>query len=283
MNQGDMFVADLVDVPIKGEMSTMEFPLFSLATKPDKEIYRYDNPKTGDWLEIIPSVRGRATQHDKDVLLFAMSQIVEGLKRGREVGREVGRKVQITAHEFLVATGRSRGGKAYDELLSSLERLRGTTFKAGIERLLDGKTHKKGEVFGLIDSAKVISANGRMVAIDIELGERIFLALGRHDVLTYSPEYYGLRSPMTRRLYELCRKHCGKQPIWEIGLEKLHDKVGSRASRREFRRQIVQTVKKQPIPDYMIDYQRRIPGKPGTEKVVVMLDLDGELREELAG
>jgi plasmid replication initiation protein len=277
--QQDLFVADLVDVSVRGEMSSMEFPLFSLSTKPDTEIFRYTNPDTGDWIEIIPSANGRATQHDKDILIYATSQIVAAAKEGRPVSR----LVKIKAHDYLVSTARNVSGKSYDELMTSLARLRGTTFKASIDRFLDGKNEKRGEVFGLINEARVLAKDDRMIGIEIEISERLFNAISNKHVLTYNPEYYKIRSPVTRRLYELCRKHCGNQAIWEIGFAKLKSKVGSKANDKEFRRMLKATVQKQPIPDYHIDYRAQVKGLPGREKVIIMLDKDGEIRRAEVG
>ena len=38
------------------------------------------------------------------------------------------------------------------------------------------------------------------------------------SVLTLSRDYFRLRKPLERRVYELARKHCGRQPEWRIGL-----------------------------------------------------------------
>jgi len=57
----------------------MEHPFFSLSKNPDTTIRRYEH--NGNWLEIVPSVKGLATIYDKDVLIYCISQIMEKLKR----------------------------------------------------------------------------------------------------------------------------------------------------------------------------------------------------------
>lgn len=48
-----------------------------------------------------------------------------------------------------------------------------------------------------------------------------------------APDYFNLRKPIERRIYEIARKHCGDQELFKIGLEKLQLKVGClRAMRR---------------------------------------------------
>jgi hypothetical protein len=53
MQQGDFFVSDIFDAAPKGDMASMEHPVFSISTKPDKNIRRYEN---GDvFVEVVPS------------------------------------------------------------------------------------------------------------------------------------------------------------------------------------------------------------------------------------
>ena len=77
MQQGDFFVCDIFDAAPKGDMASMEHPVFSISTKPDKNIRRYEN---GDvFVEIVPSVKGLATVYDRDILIFCISQVIASL------------------------------------------------------------------------------------------------------------------------------------------------------------------------------------------------------------
>ena len=70
----------------KDDMASMEHPLFTLATRPDRRILRYAH---GDaTIEVTPSVKGLATIHDKDVLIFCVSQLMAALNAGRPVGAD---------------------------------------------------------------------------------------------------------------------------------------------------------------------------------------------------
>ena len=67
--QRDFFIADIFDsLPFKDDMATMEHPLFSLSTKPDKRALTYT--QAGSTIEIQPSYWGLPTIFDKDVLLY---------------------------------------------------------------------------------------------------------------------------------------------------------------------------------------------------------------------
>jgi len=100
------------------------------------------------------------------------------------------------------------GGDEYRRLHDTLGRLRGTTIKTNINTKGGAdKTSRRGEVFGLIDDARIVEHEGKTIGVEITLSERIFNAINEKHVLTYSREYFGLTSPNERRMYELCRKH----------------------------------------------------------------------------
>lgn len=73
----DFFQCDILDATPKSDMVSMEHPIFSLSTKPDTTIRFYEH--NGNTLEVVPSVLGLATIWDKDILLYCISQLVEGI------------------------------------------------------------------------------------------------------------------------------------------------------------------------------------------------------------
>ncbi|CRB50028.1 Replication initiator protein A [Salmonella enterica subsp. enterica serovar Typhi] len=60
-------------------------------------------------------------------------------------------------------------------------------------------------------------------------------AIETDQVVTISHDYFRLRRPLERRLYEIARKHCGSSPKWQIGLANLQNKTGSNAPIKRFR------------------------------------------------
>ena len=82
----------------------------------------------------------------------------------------------------------------------------------------------------------------------------LYRAIEAKQVKTISPDYFRLRKPLDRRIYELCAKHCGKQKEWYISLETLHKKSGSMATLREFRRAVRSLVASNDLPDYRLTY-----------------------------
>ena len=56
----DLFICDVLDAIPKDDMASMEHPIFSLATKPDRRVFRYEH--NGNVIEIIPSGKGLAEE-----------------------------------------------------------------------------------------------------------------------------------------------------------------------------------------------------------------------------
>ena len=71
--------------------------------------------------------------------------------------------------------------------------------------------------------------------------------------MTISHDYFRLRRPLERRLYEIARKHCGNQEKWHIRLSKLQEKTGSNAPLKKFRLNIRQIIRDNHTPFYRIE------------------------------
>lgn len=248
----DFFVCDIFDAAPKGDMASMEHPVFSLSTKPDRRQRRYELKDR--FVEITPSVLGLATIHDRDILIYCISQLIAAANEGREITS----KVRFKAYDLLTATNRMTNGQGYDGLKAALERLRGTTISTNI--ITGGE--EQLDVFGLIDRAKIVrqTRDGRMQEVEVDLSDWVFNAIRSNEVLTLHRDYFRLRKPLERRIYELARKHCGAKTEWRIGLELLQKKCGSSSSTREFKR-LVQGIASADIEhSHMPDYAIRIEG-----------------------
>lgn len=250
MQQTDFFVCDIFDAAPKGDMASMQHPIFSISTKPDMRRRRYES---GDqFVEVRPSDRGIATVHDRDVLIFCISQVMAALNEGRKVER----KMRFKAFDLLSATNRPTGGEAYIRLKDALERLSGTRVQTNIitggEEVLDD--------FGLIDRFRIVreTRDGRMQEVEVELSDWVYNAIQHREVLTLHRDYFRLRKPLERRIYELARKHCGAKQEWKIGLMKLQEKCGSSSTSKEFRRLISVVVRQDEEYGHMPDYSVRM-------------------------
>lgn len=243
----DFFLADLFDYAMKDDGASMEAPIFTLSTKPDLTIWEWRSKDGSKYVKVAPSVMGRATQHDKDVLIYVVSQLVDGLNRGRDDAKN--RTVRFTVYDFLVTTNRQTSGDGYQRLHDAFERLRGTSITTDIRT--GGERVKQG--FGIIDEWRIIErskSDERMMAVEVTLSRWLYNAVQAFEVLTIHPDYFRLRKPLARRLYELARKHCGHQTQWTITLELLQEKAGSKSTLKEFRRAVRAIQADDSLPEY---------------------------------
>lgn len=241
----DFFVCDIFDAAPKDDMGSMEHPMFSLSTRPDRRILSYEH--NGVDIQVTPSVRGLATIHDKDVLIYCISQLMAALNAGRAISRTL----HLKAHDLLVATNRETSGDGYKRLRDALERLAGTRITTNFET--GGQEVTTG--FGLIESWQIVrkTRGGRMVSVAVTLSDWLFRAVMSKSVLTLSRDYFRLRKPLERRIYELARKHCGRQAEWTVSVETLLKKSGSASPRRVFRKMLRDMIAADLLPDYRIE------------------------------
>lgn len=245
--QGDFFVADILDAVPKDDTASMEHPLFALKAG-DRRVRVYE--RNGVTVKVMPGTYGCATIHDKDVWIYCISQLVEAMNRGRE---DISRTVRFTAYDFLVTTNRPTAGVGYKRMAEALGRLAGTRIETNIET--GGYREKAG--FGLIDSWRVVEKSpddDRMVAVEVTLPDWLFRAVRDRQVLTLSRDYFRLRKPLDRRIYELARKHCGHQSRWKVRLAVLHEKSGSTAPLRNFRIDMKALAESDELPDYRMAF-----------------------------
>lgn len=246
----DLFVCDVLDTVPKDDMASMEHPIFSLSTNLDTRVRRYEH--NGNSIQVAPSVLGLATIHDKDILIFCISQIMAKINRGETPSRTV----RLQAYDLLVSTNRQTSGRGYKLLKEAFERLRGTSITTDIrtngERVISG--------FGLLDSWEITIKDPnteRMVEIQATLSKWMYNSILGNEVLTISRDYFRLRKPLERRIYELARKHCGTQKEWRIDLETLRKKCGASSSPRYFKfaiHEIIANNKQEDhFPDYLLD------------------------------
>lgn len=243
----DFFLCDIAGAIPKDDMASMEHPVFSLSTRPDRRVLSYAHK--GISVEITPSVKGLATIHDKDVLIFCISQLVAALNAGRPTAR----RLELVAHDLLTATGRETSGDSYRRLREAFERLAGTRITTNI-RTGDTDTTTG---FGLIEEWRIVrrTRSGRMVSVSVTLSDWLYRAVLTRSVLTLSRDYFGLRKPLERRLYELARKHCGRQPRWQVSMAVLCAKSGSASPLRVFRRMVKDIAAADPLPDYSLSVE----------------------------
>jgi plasmid replication initiation protein len=247
----------VADAVLKDLMPAMEHPFYALSKKPDTAVRRYEQNDL--WLEVIPSVKGQATIYDKDILIYAVSQIMHKINRNEKVDR----RLRFRPRDLLIFTNRGTGGRDYDALMEGLDRLAGTVIKTNIRGHNSDTSIPLGDqeeigLFHLIENAVVRRKNGtkdgRILWAEIQISEWVFNNIRRRQVLTLHRNYFRLRKPIERRLYEIARKLCGSQPSHQIGLEKLLRRTGARMPLKRFRHAIRELARLDHLPDYSLRF-----------------------------
>jgi len=242
----DFCLDSLLSAPIKGVQQTMEFPFFCLTKKPRTTPLIYNDGMVK--IEISPGADGMATIWDKDVLIYCASLINERIERGASVER----RIIVPGHDILKVCQRGTGKHSYDLLLKALARLRGTTIKTNV--LAGNERERSG--FGWIDNYRVVErldSRGKtiMAGVEIWLNQWMFRAIvNERRVLSLDQAYFKLKMGLERRIYELARKHCGRQARWDIGMPRLQEKCGTGNLLRNFKDDLKTIIERDSLPGY---------------------------------
>ena len=261
-HQPRLWSIDIGSISLKDTHQQMEFPFFSLSKHRDLEPRHYED-HLGNTLEITAHSMGLPTIYDKDFLIYAVSLVMERLNRGETASR----RIVMHAADMLEFANRTKSGRDYQAVDDALTRLRGCTIKTNIRTGDVCQT----SIFGLIEKGDLIRKygfDGRLQRVEVTLSEWLWNAIEARQVLTLHPDYFRLRQPLERRIYEVARKFCGRQPEWRIRLILLHHRCGSKSSLKEFRRSFRKLIAK----GNLLDYEMRFDS---ARDVVVFRRLEG--------
>lgn len=256
--QLELFVADLVDVPVKGERESLSLPFFSLSKgKRTRMTYEHN----GVLVDVsAPAQYGIATIWDSDVLLWCASELIAG----RERGRETSPRLSLRPYELLKATGRDTGGGSYQQLQDALQRLKATTVRTNVR----GPGGERTVLFSWLERVQIdYDAGGKAKGVEITLPQWFYDAVLNGTVLTLTPEYFKITGGLERWLYRLVRRHAGNQIHgWTFGIDELHRKSGSAQAMKYFARDLRKIVAADALPEYHLELLAR-QGGPGVHAV----------------
>lgn len=247
--QIDLFVETMAAAPLRNDRATMEFPFFALQKRPLMTPITYQDGNVT--IRVSPGERGIASIWDKDVLIYLSSLINAKIERGEEVSRTV----RIAAYDMLRVTRRHTGKNGYQEIYDALFRLRSTTITTDIQS--GGERETRG--FGWIDSFRILTKENKagnkvMQGLEITLNDWTFRALVKdRRVLAINPAYFDLTGGLERRLYEIARKHVGRQAEWKVSLLLLAKKCGTmQRNLRRFKFDLKELAELDRLPDYQM-------------------------------
>jgi plasmid replication initiation protein len=244
----------------------MEMPVFSFSTKPDMAVWNWASSDGKRAVEVTPSRLGRATMHDKDFIIFLISQVMADVNKGGVPQR----RIQVRLTDFFSATGktvnkratRNTGSKdTYQLAEEALDRLKSTGIKVRTTNEAGGRRTDSISFIGDWSIVERSKGDGRATIIEVAVSDWMQRIVEEKTVLTISPDYFKLRKPLEKKLYEIARKHVGEKAKWKIGEIELKEKTGSRASMKEFRRMVRDICNADNIPDYRMTPSTKVTGE----------------------
>jgi plasmid replication initiation protein len=247
--QLDFFVAYLVDVPLRDQLDTMERPFFSLSKNKRLNHIEYTSPDGKVWVKVFPNQAfGMATIWDADILIWAISQLVELINRGQTL---VPRTIRFHPYDLLKAIGRNPNGKrGYELLRYALRRLAHTAIETNIR----AGGLKKTASFHWLDSWREIAneRTGKTLMMELTVPDWLYTGILKHTgILSIHPDYFQLTGGLERWLYRVARKHAGMQRNgFFISLPTLHKKSGCESPYRRFKHELRKIVKRDELPEY---------------------------------
>lgn len=166
-------------------------------------------------------------------------------------GQEIGDTVRFSMREMCIAINRPIGGDHYKRIENAIDRLQGTQF---ITNVRTGKETER-RTFSMIDEGGMVKneAFTRNDYCEIKISRWLMRAIEANEVVSISRDYFRLRRPLERRLYEIARKFCGNKSKWQIGLANLQDRTGSNAPLKRFRLNLREIIKADVTPFYSFE------------------------------
>ncbi|MGP9496823.1 replication initiator protein A [Pseudoalteromonas sp. AOP7-A1-14] len=250
------FECKMTHVNLKSDMFSMVWPVFALDGKSKGTL---DFSYKGVSIKIVPSVLGRATIKDKEILIYCLSHIMAA----KNAKLELSNTVRFNTYDLLKATGRGTSGKEYKLVEKALYRLAGTLITTDYK--FNGR--KFLENMGLIEGFKLIEGSG-LSRWQVTLPDWLIETIDDNDVLTLHEDYFQLSKPFDRRLYEVCRKRCGRPSKQVIKLDNLRERIGVRLPLSALKNRI-QKIKK------ILDYRIRVE----SDDVLIFRDTESGRRQ----
>ena len=116
-----------------------------------------------------------------------------------------------------------------------------------------------------------------MQEIEVKLSDWVYNAIHSQEVLTLHRDYFRLRRPIERRMYEIARKHCGRKSEWRISLSLLRKKCGSGSTLKEFKRLVGKVISDDIENNHMPDYSVRLDERGGGRNDIVVFQSKGSI------
>lgn len=252
--QFEMFftLPDFSDISLRDYQETMQRPFFSLSKRRRVKPIEYISPDKSVTVHVSANpTYGMATIWDADIMIYLASHLNELRERGQN---ELSPVIRIQPGDLLKRICWGTSGRAYERLVSALDRLQATTIKTNIR----ASAKSRETTFSWIDSYThlVDERTQRSLGMEITLSKWFFDGvMDKRNILSISPLYFEITSGLGKWLYRASRKHAGGNGAegFTIGFETLHQKSGSESSYPVFKRKLLELAKGNDLPDISLE------------------------------
>ena len=232
-------------VALRDAIDLMAWPCFALGKQPRHMPIHHEY--RGDFMRAAPVAAGLglATIWDADLLIWAVSQLVEAHDRRLSVSPVL----MVSGFQVLRFIGRGAGRTQYRQLAAALDRLAGSAVETSIGASLAAPARFRWiERWVRTDGGLMITMPDWLLAVVIE----------RRRVLRIDPAYLRLTGGIARWLWRLLRRHAHEKSTgWEISLLALHARSGSLARPTDFVADLRRIARANALPGYRLSLVRR--------------------------
>lgn len=227
-----MFIADHHKRNPRCIQDILAYPYFSLTKQKRTKPMHFLNKEQNIRIEIHGlAIHGIANIHDADLLLWFSAEI----RRHYEKTGQITHRIFYNPRKMLTEIGRGKGGMQMERLQESLQRLVSTYVQTTVR--IEHQTKKGG--FHWLDywtSSQNNQTGETRHLWSVGMSEWLIQGIIQDtNILTIHPGYYALTSGLEKRLYQIARKHAGKQSFGAImNMDTLHEKTGSSEDARKF-------------------------------------------------
>ena len=231
---------------IRDSIDLMAWPCFALGKRPRWEpiVHQY----RGDFLRVapVPSGPGMATIWDADLLIWAISQLVEAHDRRLSVSPVL----MVSGFQVLRFLGRGTGQTQYRQLTAALDRLAGSAVETSVGASLAAPARFRWiERWARTDGGLMIVVPDWLLAAVVE----------RRRVLRIDPAYLRLSGGIARWLWRLLRRHAHEKSTgWEIPLLALYARSGSLGRPPDFVADLRRIARANALPGYRLSLVWRV-------------------------
>ncbi|UOA30212.1 replication initiator protein A [Pseudosulfitobacter sp. DSM 107133] len=259
--QIDMFVPNLVELPIKDDIHLMGVSPFVLQPRGETRMELvYNNVSDVDIRIEANEKYGLLRATDYDFVLFMQSWLThfaneyrdqvqrwQKTKRGAEPPKPPRRFAPDVNDILRFARVYDNAGKTQREQVEGMfNRLANNHVK--ISR--SGRKRRRWGSFSFVDGWEVIEENttGNIQKVQVGIPQWIYEGIVEAPtptILTYSRDYFLLKQPVLRFLYRLCRvcdKKLDNQNSYDIPLSDVYHRSGSRRAQKRFNQELREYV-----------------------------------------